>query len=55
MSKDWTNEELEQVSKTMIENGHMGFEELCESLWNGVFVIENSEPENTTGKKGEQS
>ncbi len=46
MSKDWTKEELDQVSKAMIKNGHMGYEELCELLGNGVLAVESSELEN---------
>ena len=42
MGKDWTKEELEQVSKAMVESGQMGYEEFCELLANGVFDIENT-------------
>ena len=36
MGKDWTKEELAQVSKAMMANGQMGSEEFCEMLTDGV-------------------
>ena len=43
MGKDWTKEELEQASKTMMANGLMGYEEFCKMLESGVPVIERFE------------
>lgn len=43
MGKDWTTEELERASKTMMANGLMGYEEFCKMLESGVPVIERFE------------
>jgi len=43
MGKDWTKEELEQASKAMMANGHMGYEEFCKQLTDGVFNIESTD------------
>ena len=43
MGKDWTTEELERASKTMMANGLMGYEEFCKQLTDGVFDIESIE------------
>ena len=38
MSKDWTEEELQNVSKTMKEVRHLGYEEFCEQLDKTIFT-----------------
>ena len=43
MGKDWTKEELEQASKTMMANGQMGYEEFCKQLTDRVFENKDSE------------
>ncbi|MGE4284024.1 MAG: hypothetical protein AB7G87_09925 [Clostridia bacterium] len=43
MGKDWTKEELQQASKAMKSNGHMGYEEFCKQLTDGVFNIESTD------------
>lgn len=35
MSRDWTPEEIQEVSKAMKAAGHLGFEEFCEELDRG--------------------
>lgn len=50
MGKDWTKEELEQVSKAMVESGQMGYEEFCKQLTDGAFDTENSEIATETSK-----
>ncbi len=39
MSKDWTQEELQQASRVMKEAGYMGYEEFCESLEKGLTAF----------------
>lgn len=39
MSRDWTPEELEAVSKEMKAAGHLSYEEFCEQMNNGYFTI----------------
>lgn len=39
MSKDWTQEELQQASRVMKAAGHMGYEEFCESLEKGLTAF----------------
>ena len=39
MSRSWTPEELEAVSKAMQAAGYMSYEEFCEALDNGYFTI----------------
>ncbi len=39
MSKDWTQEELQQISRVMKAAGHMGYEEFCEFLEKGLTAF----------------
>lgn len=39
MSKDWTQEELQNASKAMKEAGHLGYEEFCEQLDKTIFTV----------------
>ena len=38
MSRDWTQEELQNASKAMKEAGHLGYEEFCEQLNKTIFT-----------------
>ena len=38
MSKDWTEEELQNASKAMNAAGHLGYEEYCEQLDKTIFT-----------------
>ncbi|MDD4690097.1 MAG: hypothetical protein PHE51_10175 [Eubacteriales bacterium] len=38
MSRDWTQEELQNASKAMKSAGHLGFEEFCEQLNRTIFT-----------------
>ena len=38
MSKDWTQEELQNASKAMKAAGHLGYEEFCEHLNKTIFT-----------------
>ncbi|WP_061214551.1 hypothetical protein [Syntrophomonas wolfei] len=37
MSRDWTQEELQNTSKAMKVTGHLGYEEFCEQLDKTIF------------------
>ena len=39
MSRDWTEEELKEVSKAMKAAGHMSFEEFSEELEKKGFTV----------------
>lgn len=39
MSRDWTSEELQAVSKAMKAAGHLSYEEFCEKLEAGEIRI----------------
>lgn len=38
MSRDWTQEELQNASKAMKAAGHLGYEEFCEQLGKTIFT-----------------
>lgn len=38
MSRDWTQEELQNASKAMKAAGHLGYEEFCEQLNKAIFT-----------------
>ena len=38
MSRDWTQEELQNASKAMKVAGHLGYEEFCEQLDKNIFT-----------------
>lgn len=38
MSRDWTQEELQNASKAMKAAGHLGYEEFCEQLDKTIFT-----------------
>ena len=38
MSKDWTQEELQNASKAMKDSGHLGYGEFCERLDKSIFT-----------------
>ncbi|HHV12321.1 MAG TPA: hypothetical protein GXX75_18755 [Clostridiales bacterium] len=38
MSRDWTQQELQNASKAMKEVGHLGYEEFCEQLKKTIFT-----------------
>ncbi|HAX50434.1 MAG TPA: hypothetical protein DCX82_00575 [Lachnospiraceae bacterium] len=38
MSRDWTQEELQNASKAMKAAGHLGYEEFCEHLNKTIFT-----------------
>lgn len=38
MSRDWTQEELQNASKAMKVAGHLGYEEFCEQLDKTIFT-----------------
>lgn len=51
MSRDWTPEEIQAVSREMKKAGHMGYEEFCEALDRGKFIITEKEEENRKEKQ----
>ncbi|MFV0363088.1 MAG: hypothetical protein ACK5LL_08370 [Suipraeoptans sp.] len=38
MSRDWTQEELQNASKAMKAAGHLGYEEFCKQLDKTIFT-----------------
>lgn len=38
MSRDWTQEELQNASKAMKAAGHLGYEKFCEQLNKTIFT-----------------
>lgn len=48
MGNDRTKEEIQQTGKAMVENGQMGYEDLCEMLVEGVIDIESIEQTSET-------
>lgn len=55
MSRDWTPEELEVVSKEMKAAGHLSYEEFCEQMNNGYFAIISPSADCEDTGKPEQS
>lgn len=43
MSRDWTPEEIQMVSKVMKAAGHQGYEEFCAELAEQGFIITQAE------------
>ena len=46
MSRDWTQEELQNASKAMKAAGHLGYEEFCEQLDKTIFTAYCKDAEN---------
>lgn len=47
MSRDWTPEEIQAVSREMKKAGHMSFEEFCEELDRGGFTPTDKKEDKT--------